>query len=81
MGRPRFAAVEFNYKEIGRHLKRQFIHRLIGNDMLVEIIRELTKSMNSTVVTSEQILFWAKRVESQRAQPAIITILSETKGV
>ena len=47
--------------------------------MLAEIIRELTKANESTAVKSEQILVWAKRVEAQRAQTAIITSLSETK--
>ena len=47
--------------------------------MLAEIIRELTKAKESTAVTSEQVLIWAKRMEVQRAMSAIITSLSETK--
>ena len=47
--------------------------------MLAEIIRELTKAEESTAVTSEQVLIWAKRVEAQGAQSAIITSLSEMK--
>ena len=44
MGRLRLAAVECNYMEIDRQLKEQFIHEINDNDMLTEIIRELTKS-------------------------------------
>ena len=43
MGRLRLVFVECNYKEIDRQLKEQFIHKLNNNDMLEEIIRELTK--------------------------------------
>ena len=69
MGRFRLAAIECNYKEIDR----QLIHRFNDYDMLAEIIRELTKAEESTVVTSKQVLIWAKRVEAQRAQSTIIT--------
>ena len=44
MSRLRIAAIECNYKEIDRQLKEQFIHRLNDNDMMVDIIKELTKS-------------------------------------
>ena len=47
--------------------------------MLAEIIRELTKAKESTIVTSEQILVWAKRVEAQGVQSTIIISLSKTK--
>ena len=79
MARLRLAAVECNYKEIDRQLKEQFIHRLNDNDMLAERNGELIKAEESTAVTSEHILVWAKRVEAQRAQSTIITGLSETK--
>ena len=42
-GQIRIAASECNYKEIDRQLKEQFIHILNDNDMMVEIIKELTK--------------------------------------
>ena len=47
MGRLRLATVECNYKEIDRQLKEQFIHGINDNDILVEIIRELTKTEES----------------------------------
>ena len=49
--------------------------------MLAELIRELTKADESTAVTSHQVLIWAKRAESQRAQSAIITSLSKTRSL
>ena len=68
----RLAVVECNYREVYRQLKEQFIHRLSDNNMLAEIIRELNKSEESVDITSEQVLGWAKRVEAQRAQSAIM---------
>ena len=53
MGRLRLAALECNYKEIDRQLKQQFVHGLNDNDMLAEIIRELTKMEEVSDVTSE----------------------------
>ena len=66
VGRLRLAVVECNYREEDRQLKEQFIHRLNDNDMVKEIIRELTKAEESVDITSEQVLGWAKRVEAQR---------------
>ena len=60
MGRFRLAVVECNYREVDRQLKEQFIHGLNNNDMLTEIIRELTTAEESVDITSEQVLDWAK---------------------
>ena len=80
MGRVRLVAVQCNYEEIDRQLKEQFIHGLNDNDMLAEIIGELIiKAEESTAVTIEQTLIWAKRVGAQRAQYAMIISLSKTK--
>ena len=43
MGRLWLSVKEFNYKELDRQLKEQFIQGLNDTDMLGEIIRELTK--------------------------------------
>ena len=47
--------------------------------MLVQIIRELTKAKESAYITGEQISVWAKRVEAQRVQSAIMDSLTRTK--
>ena len=79
IGRLRLAAVECNYKDVDRQLKEQFVHRINDNDMLAEIIRELTKAEESADMTSEQVLDWAKRVGAQRAQSAVMDSLTKSK--
>ena len=78
-GRLRLKAGQCNYKEIDRQLKKHFIHRFNDNDMLVEIILELTKTEENKNVTIQQVLAWEKRVEVQRAQSAIINSLNDIK--
>ena len=68
MGRLHVAAVECNYQEADRQLKKQFIHGLNDKYMLEEIIKELTATKNDDHITSGGILAWAKRGEVQRAQ-------------
>ena len=55
MGRLRTAAIECNYQEIDRQLKEQFIHRLNDQEMLAQIIRELTKSPMVVVSSLHEI--------------------------
>ena len=56
MGRLRIAAAEYNYREIDRQLREQFIHGLNDDNMLIEIICELTAIKDTTVVTSKQVV-------------------------
>ena len=58
--------------ELDRQLKEQFMHRLDNSDKLAEIIRELTKTNENTLVTSEQVLVLAKGIEAHRSQAAVI---------
>ena len=46
--------------------------------MLDEVIRELTTKNNNEQTTSEDILAWAKRVEAQWAQAAILNSITES---
>ena len=62
MGRYRIAAIECNYKEVDRQLKEQFMHMLNDSEMLAEISRELTRSDENTMIPSESVLAWAKRI-------------------
>ena len=62
-------------------MKEQFIHGLSDNDMLREIMRELTKARQSADILCEQVLGWEKRVAAQRPQPSIMDSLTETKRV
>ena len=78
-GRLWVAAVEYNYQEVDRQLKEQFIHGLNDKCMLDEIIKELTTTKNKDCITSGGVLAWAKRVELQRAQVAVLNTLMESR--
>ena len=52
MGRLRLAVVECNYRDVDRQFKEQFVHGLNNNDMLTEIIRELSKAEENVDTTS-----------------------------
>ena len=89
MGRLREAAMECSYKEVDRQLKAQFIRRLNDSEIVTEITRELTEIDENVIIQSEHVLTWAKQVEVQRAQVAVInrhelrnfdTILQMDKG-
>ena len=47
--------VECKYKEVDRQLKEQFIHGLNDDEMLAEIIRELTKCEENVTILSETV--------------------------
>ena len=79
MGRPQVAAVECNYQEVDRQLKEQFIHGLNNKYILEEIIKELTATKTDDHIMSGGVLAWTKRVEAQRAQAAVLSILTESK--
>ena len=78
MGRLRTSAVEYKYKEVERQLKENSIHGLNVDKMLAEIIRELTKCGEDVTIPSETVLAWAKRVEAQRVQTAVINSLCKS---
>ena len=79
LGRIWVAAVECNYQEVDRWCKEQFIHGLNDKCMLEEIIKELTATKNVDHIMSGGLLAWAKRVEAQRAQAAVLNMLVESR--
>ena len=79
MGTLWLSVIEYNYKELDKLLKEQFIHGPNDTDMLRQISRELTKIHKNTEIPSENMLCWAKRVEVQRAQSVIMNSLTEAK--
>ena len=79
MGRLLIAAAECNYKEIDHQLKEQFIHGLNDKTILDKVIRELTTKNVNEQMTSEDMLIWAKRVEVQRVQAAILSDITESQ--
>ena len=78
MGRLHMAAMECNYTELDQQLKEKFIHGLNDKSMLDKIIKELTTTNSDGEITSEGILAWAKRVEAQRAQAAVLNTITES---
>ena len=66
------AVAECNYKEIDRQLKEQFVHGLNDKTMLEEVIRKLTARNNDEQTTIKGVLVWAKRIEVQQVQAAIL---------
>ena len=79
MGRLHIAAGECNYQEVDRQLKEQFIPGCNDKYMLEEIIKELTVTKNDDHITSGGMLAWAKRIEVQRAQAAVLNSLTGSK--
>ena len=78
MGRLCMAVAKCNYREVDCQLKEQFIHGLNDKVMLEEVIRELMAKNNNEQTTSEGVLVWAKRIEAQRAQAAILNDITES---
>ena len=79
MGRLCVVAVECNYREVDRQLKEQFIHGLNDKDILEKIIKEITAAKDDDQITSEGVLAWAKRVEAQRTQAAVLNTITELR--
>ena len=79
MGRLHVAAVECNYQEVDRWLMEQFIHGLNDKHMLEEIIKELTVTNIDDHITNGGVLAWAKRVDGQRLQAAVLNALTELR--
>ena len=67
MGRLRTDVVECKYKEVDRQLKEQFIHGLNDDEMLAEIIRELTKCEENINIPVK--LFWHGLKEWRLKEP------------
>ena len=49
------------------------------DDMMIEIIKELSRTEENENVTSEKILLWARRVEVQKAQSSMVSKLHESE--
>ena len=47
--------------------------------MLDEVIRELTAKNNNEQTTGKDVLAWARRIEVQRAQAAILSDITESQ--
>ena len=56
------------------------MHGLINSEILMEIIRELSKSDENTMIPSECVPSLAKGIEAQRTQAAIINRFQKVKS-
>ena len=65
MSRLRTAVIECKCKEVNRQLKEQVINGLNDNEILMEVIRKLTKCEEDVTIPIETVLAWTKRVEAQ----------------
>ena len=79
MGRLRVMAAECNYKELDCQLEEQFIHWLNDKVMLDEVIGEPTTKGSNDQTTSEDLLIWAKKVEAQWMQAAILSDITDSQ--
>ena len=68
MGGLPIKVAKYNYKKHDRWLKEQFIHGIYEEEIMNEIIKELTTQRNMSERDSAQELMWAERVEAHRAQ-------------
>ena len=59
MGRLCINAIGCCYKEYYRRFKEQFINGIDNENIITEIINELTTLKETTEASSEQILMWA----------------------
>ena len=48
--------------------------------MLGDIIKELTATKSNNHITNSNVLAWAKKVEAQRAQAAVMNSITESKA-
>ena len=55
------------------------MHRLNDNEMLAEIMRELTKTEESKIMTSKWVLAWAKRLRCKEPNQLLSTAYVKQK--
>ena len=79
MGRLRIVTAECKYEGLDCHLKEQFIHGLNNKMILDKVIRELTTKGSNDQTTCEDMLIWAKRVEAQKMQAAILSDITDSQ--
>ena len=79
MGQLRMKSTACKYKEGYRRLKEQFISGINDQFIIAEIIRKLTAIKYKSETTSTQVLSWAKRIEAQWPQKAMLDRWKESK--
>ena len=81
MDRLHIKVMECTHKECDRQVKEQFINSIDNEEIMQEIITELTAHTDMRETESEQVLMWAQRVEMQRVQKKALDEMKCVKGV
>ena len=79
MGHLRIKANYCSYKEKDKRLKQLLINSINDDDMMTEIIKELTQTQKMNEITSGQMLSWARKVKVQQAQKTLIETTKDNK--
>ena len=77
----RVKAKKFKYKEKDRRLKEPFKNGVNDDATMTEIIGELTVVKKNNKIISQKAFHWAKRVDAQRIQKAILNKTKKTKSL
>ena len=72
-------ATKCKYKEKDRRLNEHFTNSINDPAMMAEITKELTAMKNMSKVTIKYALAWAKWIEAQRSQKAMLYSLTDNK--
>ena len=75
----RLKQTEYNWKEVDRRLKEQFINGINGQSMLTEIKRESTIPKDKSEVTVKQVLIWIKIIKVKWPSKSYIWKFKNTK--
>ena len=68
-------------KKHDRQSKEQFINGINDEMMTTEIITKITTIIQTSHITSEQVLNWATQEEVQRVWKAMLTNIEECKSL
>ena len=74
-----YKASDCEYHDYDQRLKEQNIHGLDNEDMIGEILRELTALEDINEITCNQILVWVQKVKVQRVQKEVLDNIREAK--
>ena len=79
MGHFRIKAMNVNIKKKIEDWKKQFIDGINKDNVMTEIIWQLTAVKKTCKISSEQVLAWARGVEVQRTQKVIIKVSKDKR--
>ena len=72
---------ECEYKEYNRALAEYFIHGLGDEDMINEILREVSAFEDTDDATSKRVLLWPQSMEAHKVQKDALYNIQEAKDI